>query len=156
MVYEAARHLSDFKFVVAGSGTLPREKTPPNAELSLTKGLFTEREKAELYSRAICIVFPAYDEDFGLVPVEAMSTGKPCIVCADGGGATETIVNGKIGLVVRPTVESIVEGIRELAETGQDMKEDCIQRAKWFSWQVLLTEIEKEIRMLLRWDRARQ
>jgi glycosyltransferase involved in cell wall biosynthesis len=146
MVYEAARCLPDLKFVVAGSGMPPPEPRPANLSLIVN---FTNSQKADIYARASCVVFPAYDEDFGLVPVEAMSAGKPCIVCADGGGATETIVNGETGLVVRPTVQSVVEGIRELAETGQDMKEDCIQRAKRFSWQTFLTEMENEIRMLL-------
>jgi glycosyltransferase involved in cell wall biosynthesis len=146
MVYEAARRLPNLKFVVAGSGMIPPEPRPVNLSFIVN---FTESQKTDIYARAKCVVFPARDEDFGLVPVEAMSAGKPCIVCADGGGATETIVNGKTGLVVRPAAQSIVEGIRELAETGQNMKADCIQRAKCFSWQTFLTEMEKEIRTLL-------
>jgi glycosyltransferase involved in cell wall biosynthesis len=146
MVYEAARRLPDLKFVVAGSGMPPQEATPANLVLIVN---FTDREKADIYARASCVLFPAYDEDFGLVPVEAMSAGKPCVVCSDGGGATETVVNGKTGLVVEPTVQCLADGIRKLTQVGQSMREDCIRRARLFSWDVSLREIEKEIRTLL-------
>jgi glycosyltransferase involved in cell wall biosynthesis len=146
MVYGAARRLPDLKFVVAGSGMPPPEPRPANLTLIVN---FTDSQKADIYARASCVVFPAYDEDFGLVPVEAMSAGKPCIVCSDGGGATETIVNGKTGLVVEPTVQCVVNGIRKLTQVGQSMREDCIRRARLFSWDVSLREIEKEIRTLL-------
>ena len=150
MIYEAARRMPDLKFVLAGSGALPQEKKPTNLETIVIRGLFTEREKADLYARASCVIFPSYDEDFGLVPVEAMSAGKPCLVCTDGGGATETIINGKTGLVVEPTVASVVDGIIKLTRTGKSMKSDCVQRAKVFSWEHFLTEMENEIQRLLR------
>jgi glycosyltransferase involved in cell wall biosynthesis len=152
MIYEAARRMPNLKFVLAGSGALPEGKKPTNLQTIVVKGLFTEREKADLYARASCIVYPAYDEDFGLVPVEAMSAGKPCLVCTDGGGATETIINTKTGLVVEPTVASVVDGILKLTRTSESMKADCVERAKAFSWEYFLTEMENEIRLLLHRD----
>jgi glycosyltransferase involved in cell wall biosynthesis len=149
MIYEAARQLPSFKFVLAGSGAAPLKRKPPNLEVIAVDRLFTEREKADLYARASCILFPARDEDFGLVPVEAMSAGKPCLVCTDGGGATETVINGKTGLVVGPTVGDVVDGIRTLTKKSESMKEDCVRRAKLFSWEHFLTEMENEIRGLL-------
>ena len=149
MIYEAAKQLPDVRFVVAGSGILSEEKPPCNIEFVVTEGLFTEREKADLYARASCLVYPAYDEDFGLVPVEAMSAGKPCLVCSDGGGATETVIDRKTGLVVEPTVQCVADGIRELSQIAESMKEDCIARARSFSWQNFLTGMESEIRALL-------
>jgi len=146
MVYEAARRLPDLEFVVAGRGIPPQEPRPANLALIVN---FADSQKADIYARASCVVFPAHDEDFGLVPVEAMSAGKPCIVCSDGGGAAETVVNGKTGLVVQPTIECVVDGIRKLTQTGESMKEDCIRRARVFSWEHFLSEMENEVRRTL-------
>lgn len=43
----------------------------------------------ELYSRCLAVLFPG-EEDFGIVPLEAMATGKPVIAYGKG-GALETI-----------------------------------------------------------------
>jgi glycosyltransferase involved in cell wall biosynthesis len=145
--------MPDLKFVLAGSGALPQGRKPTNLETIVVQRLFTEQEKADLYARASCVIFPAYDEDFGLVPVEAMSAGKPCLVCTDGGGATETIINGKTGLVVEPTVACVVDGILKLTRASESMKADCVERAKAFSWEYFLAEMENEIRILLHSDR---
>lgn len=50
-----------------------------------------------LYSRARALVFPGV-EDFGIVPVEALASGTPVIAYAKG-GALETVVPGKTGLL---------------------------------------------------------
>ena len=44
----------------------------------------------DFYSRCLAILFPG-EEDFGIVPLEAMATGKPVIAYGKG-GALETIV----------------------------------------------------------------
>ncbi len=48
------------------------------------------------YRRAKALVFPS-DEDFGIVPLEAMSCGTPVIAYRKG-GALETIVEQKTGI----------------------------------------------------------
>lgn len=53
---------------------------------------------AELYRRALALVFPAI-EDFGIMPVEAMATGTPVVASAVGGTA-ETVVDGVTGALV--------------------------------------------------------
>jgi glycosyltransferase involved in cell wall biosynthesis len=50
-----------------------------------------------LYQHASALLYAAVDEDFGLVPVEAMSMGVP-IIAFKSGGVTETILSGKTGV----------------------------------------------------------
>lgn len=58
-------------------------------------GRLPDTQLAEVYAKARAFIFPA-EEDFGIVPVEAMSTGRPVIAFGKG-GATESVVEGKTG-----------------------------------------------------------
>lgn len=64
----------------------------PNVEFL---GRVSDDDVRELYSRCKALVFPG-EEDFGLAPLEANAAGRPVIAFA-GGGARETIVEGKTG-----------------------------------------------------------
>lgn len=58
------------------------------------------------YARCRALMFPGV-EDFGIVPLEAMASGRPVIAYARG-GALETVKNGVTGLFFeRPAVDSI-------------------------------------------------
>jgi glycosyltransferase involved in cell wall biosynthesis len=51
----------------------------------------------EYYGRCKALVFPG-TEDFGIVPVEAMASGKP-VVAFGYGGALETVIDGLSGIL---------------------------------------------------------
>lgn len=86
-------------------------------------GPVSDPEVSELYSRCRALVFPG-EEDFGIVPLEAMASGRP-VIAYGGGGALETVVplqrrgGGSIGRT-RPTgvffyeqsVPSLIEAIK--------------------------------------------
>mgnify|MGYP001296991610 CR=1 FL=1 len=55
------------------------------------------------YSRCKALVFPG-EEDFGMVPVEAMASGRP-VIAYGRGGALETVVEGKTGLFFHEQTE---------------------------------------------------
>jgi len=63
------------------------------------------------YARCRAVVFPGI-EDFGIVPVEAMASGKP-VIAFDYGGARETVVDGVTGVLFRDqTAASLVAAVR--------------------------------------------
>lgn len=69
----------------------------------------------DLYRRARAVIFPSED-DFGLVPLEAMACGTPVVAYA-GGGALETVVEGETGLFFHePTAEALLEALRQLGK----------------------------------------
>jgi glycosyltransferase involved in cell wall biosynthesis len=66
-------------------------------------GHVTEEEKRRQYARAIAVVFPPVDEDYGYVTLEAMLSSKPVITCNDSGGPLEFVEHEQTGLVTSPT-----------------------------------------------------
>ena len=58
----------------------------------------SQEQVRELYRRAAALVFPT-NEDFGLIPVEAMACGTP-VLALNAGGASETVVDGETGALV--------------------------------------------------------
>ncbi len=74
-----------------------KAKSKENIEWIFTP---TSDERKKLYSEAKAFLFPP-EEDFGLVPVEAMISGTP-VIAYGVGGATETVVDGKTGVYFSP------------------------------------------------------
>ncbi|HET7226948.1 MAG TPA: glycosyltransferase [Candidatus Eisenbacteria bacterium] len=78
--------------VVAGSGQDEprlRRAAPPGTEF---RGWLADAELAPLYAHARALLFPG-EEDFGIMPVEAMASGCP-VVAFGRGGALETVGRG--------------------------------------------------------------
>lgn len=86
----------------------------PNVEF---RSGVSDKEIQELYLRAKAFMFMA-EEDFGIVPVEAMSAGTPVIAFGKG-GATETVLDGKTGILFNEqTVNSVCKAIKRFERFG--------------------------------------
>jgi glycogen(starch) synthase len=99
------KRVGKVRFVVAGSGTHEEELKKQAAKLKLTrKGTFLgwigDDLLHSLYRIADLTVVPSLYEPFGLVALEAMASGCPCIV-ADTGGLREVVPNQDVGLRFR-------------------------------------------------------
>jgi glycosyltransferase involved in cell wall biosynthesis len=71
------------------------------------------------YARCRALIFPG-EEDFGMVPVEAMASGRP-VVAFGRGGATETVAEGVSGVFfAEQTVEAISSAVKSLADIEID------------------------------------
>jgi glycosyltransferase involved in cell wall biosynthesis len=65
------------------------------------------------YAQCRALIFPG-EEDFGMVPVEAMASGRPVVAFARG-GATETVSEGLSGVFfTEQTVEAITAAVKRL------------------------------------------
>ena len=91
---EAFRRLHE-PLVVAGDGpALPELRAGAPANVSFT-GHLDDADLVELMRGARALVFPSED-DFGLIPLEAMACGRP-VLAYRGGGAVHTVVPGVTG-----------------------------------------------------------
>ncbi|MEK6650188.1 MAG: glycosyltransferase [Bacteroidota bacterium] len=86
----------------------------PNVEFL---GWRSDEELARLYRKAIALVFPG-EEDFGIVPLEAMASGTPVIAFAKG-GALETVVDGVTGVYFRErTVDALLAALEQASRVS--------------------------------------
>ena len=84
------------------------------------------------YSRCRALIFPG-EEDFGLVPVEVMASGRPVIAYGKG-GARETVTDGVSGLFFsEQTVEAIEAAVRRFESIDFDPQVIQTQAARFSS-----------------------
>lgn len=78
-------------------------------------GFVRDRDVAAQYQHALAVPFLPYDEDYGLITVEAMSAGKPVLTTTDAGGVNEFVRHGETGWRVPPTPEALAQAITQAA-----------------------------------------
>lgn len=87
---------------------------------------------AEHLARCRALIFPGI-EDFGIVPVEAMASGKP-VIGFGYGGLLETVIDGVTGVLFRePTASSLANAVRRFEERGDFDRQAIRARAEAFS-----------------------
>jgi glycosyltransferase involved in cell wall biosynthesis len=109
------------------------------------RGAVYDDEMTELYANCKGVILTSIDEDFGLVPVEAMAAGKPCLAVNEG-GFSETIIHGKTGLLInKPYVENFTNAIKNFAPENF-IPRLCKERAEDFSEDIFVQKIRNLIK----------
>jgi glycosyltransferase involved in cell wall biosynthesis len=107
-------------------------------------GYVGDKELSEFYQNCKAVIYLPKDEDFGIVPVEAMSFGKP-VIAINSGGTKETVIDGKTGiLIIEPTTELVAQAIQNLAKKQPEYwTENCQKQAAKFGKERFKEEIKK-------------
>lgn len=96
----------------------------------------------ELYRTSHALVFTPPNEDFGMVPLEAMAAGLP-VLAVDHGGPRESIVHGRTGWLVPDDVEVFAERMRGIVASDLTaMRAAARERAAEFGWERFVTRID--------------
>ena len=125
--------LADVRFVVAGSGTHEQELRAQANELGLDGhgtflGWIGDDVLHSLYRIADLCVVPSIYEPFGLVALEAMASGCPCLV-ADTGGLREVVPNEDVGLRFRSRDPASLARMAERILTDADLRGRLVTEA---------------------------
>jgi len=102
----------------------------------------------QLYAGAKALLYPVEDEDFGIVPVEAMAHGVP-VIAHESGGPKETVIEEKTGLFFQElSVNGLIEAML-LAKGYQFDSKILYKQAQQFtveSFQMRITQFIQKIR----------
>jgi len=103
--------------VIVGTGR-EEEKLRRKAKNNIKfVGLVSEKELVNYYQGAKALIMPQ-EEDFGIVAVEAQSSGVP-VIAYKKGGVLDTVIDGKTGILFdQQNVESLTEAIERFEKTN--------------------------------------
>jgi len=140
-VKEIVEQLSgmDYQLKVAGTGSeidAIDSVAGDNVELL---GYVDEAKKLDLLAECDALVFNSIHEDFGIVPVEALASGKP-VVGVNEGFTKHQITEGENGVLYDRSSDGIVQAVEKMYRTNWNYKriQESAQRydidtfaAKW-------------------------
>ena len=106
--------------VVLGDGeempALQRQLAAHGLETRVTlRGAADDDQLVDHLARCRAVCYPAFQEDYGLVTLEAFASAKPVITCLDSGGPTELVTDGETGLVSAPDAPALGHALATLA-----------------------------------------
>jgi glycogen synthase len=125
--------LGDVRFLVAGSGTAEAELRAQADALGLAAygtflGWIGDDVLHSLYRIADLTVVPSIYEPFGLVALEAMASGCPCIV-ADTGGLREVVPHEQVGLRFESRDPTSLAGMMERVLSDDRLRDRLVAEA---------------------------
>ena len=130
------------RFLVAGSGTHEAELHRQAEDLGLMEygtflGWIGDDVLHSLYRIADLTVVPSIYEPFGLVALEAMASGCPCIV-ADTGGLREVVPHEDVGLRFRShdpdALAAVAIRVLHDDELGRSLVAEAYEHLRRFDW----------------------
>ncbi len=103
-------------------------------------GKVSDQQLVELVATAQALIFPG-EEDFGIVPLEAMASGRP-VIAYRAGGALETMVEGVTGLFFdEQTPQALIKAVHKFQFETFD-RQKIRQQAEKFSKKVFAEKIK--------------
>ncbi len=147
LMIEAMQHVkSRISLKIAGTG--PDE--PELRQLARSDerieflGFVNDDDVADYYADALAVLYIPYDEDYGMVTIEAMLNGKPVITTTDSGGPLEFVTDGETGFISDPSPTALAAKIDEAANNRRQvlaMADACRQRVGHISWESVVSSL---------------
>ena len=137
---------SDIKLYIGGTGPMESElKQLAKGDSRIEfLGYVSDEEIGRWYADSMAIPYFPYDEDYGLITIEAMLHKKPVITTADAGGPTEFVVDQETGFITALGEREIAAKIDYLAthpEEARRMGEQAYKRVKDINWEGLAKQL---------------
>jgi glycosyltransferase involved in cell wall biosynthesis len=137
------------KCVIAGDGEMRGELEALVSSLRLEHrvqlvGEIGSEELVEYLARCRAVCFPAFDEDYGFVTVEAFAASKAVVTCTDSGGPTELVRDGIEGYVTPPTPEGLALALARLVDderTARDLGAAGKEAVSGMTWDSVVSRL---------------
>lgn len=119
LIVDAMRAVrTDLPLLIAGTGPEEaslREAASGDARIRFL-GYQSDAQVAQLYRDALAVPFTPYQEDYGLIAMEAMQSGKAVITTLDAGGPCELVEDGDNGIVCEANASALASAMQRLAD----------------------------------------
>jgi len=147
MLLQAMQYVkSDIRLYIAGTG--PQEKQlkemAKHDDRIKFLGFINDEEVERYYADSLVIPYFPYDEDYGLITIEAMMHKKPVITTKDSGGPTEFVVNGETGFCTSFNAKAIGEKIDYLVNNpieAERMGLQAYEKVKDITWENTVNQL---------------
>jgi hypothetical protein len=103
-------------------------------------GFQSDAEVRDHYRRSLAVPFVPYEEDYGLIAVEAMQCAKPVITTGDAGGPCELVEDGVTGIVCKGTARELAAAMQRLADDpprAAALGRAGLERAAAITWEAV-------------------
>lgn len=98
----------------------------------------------ELYAGALAVAFVPYDEDYGLVTLEAFLARKPVVTASDSGGTLEFVKDGVSGVVCAPEEHAVADALNRLVTDrglAASLGEAGYERVRHITWDTVIEKL---------------
>lgn len=135
---EVLKRIPEAELWVCGDGDLKVDLERQMAEIGVGPkvrffGRISEEEKVELLARSRCFALPSRGEGFGLVYLEAMRVGRPCLVSTEDAGY-EVVNPPEAGLAVDVSCpEEITAAVCRLLEPSSGWEQMCLRARRRYA-----------------------
>ena len=134
------------RLIIIGSGAEEqalKKQAGPNIEFLSSQ---PNEMLVDFYSRCKALVFPG-KEDFGIVPVEAMASGKP-VIAFGAGGALDTVVDGETGILFETQTP---QGLNDAISRFEALPDDqfCSDKLQQYASRFSIEKFKDEIRQMV-------
>ena len=147
LIVEAFNKMPDKKLVVIGDGE-DYENIKKIAQANINVLGYQEKDVMIGYmQKAKAFVYAAV-EDFGIVPIEAMSCGTP-VIALNKGGTAETVVDGLSGVLFEQQTTADIVSAVEKFERGNFDARQISQSVALFSLKRFQKEIQRFIKKVV-------
>jgi len=104
-------------------------------------GFISDKKLKQVYAHAKALIYCAIDEDFGLVPVEALARSAP-VIAYNSGGVKETMIDGTTGVLFDEySVQSLSQAV--MVFNNSKFQSKMLQKqARKFSMLVFANKIK--------------
>ncbi|VVC55695.1 putative glycosyltransferase [Beijerinckiaceae bacterium RH AL1] len=133
------------KLVVVGAGSEDARLKAMAGPTIEFRGWASHEELAGYYKNCRALLFPG-EEDFGIVPLEAMASGRP-VIAFGSGGALDTVVEGVTGTFFRRQSEDALVAAIERFESieGNFEPQEIRRHARGFGRDVFRRRLKAAI-----------
>ncbi len=148
------RRMPHAQLWIAGDGDLRPELEVMSAQVKVTSsvrflGTVSDAEKETLICQSRCLALPSRGEGFGLVYLEAMRAGRPCLI-GDQDAAREVVDAPSAGMAVNPAdANQIADALIRMLTAGPEWDRWSLAARRRYESQFTAAHFHKRLNTAL-------